>query len=203
MAIDNLPSRAEGCLDYEELMKTIKYLLDASWGPDWGRFSPDGPNVSDPKNVEYPIVIHSIRELRPGLVGNTTREMKPRYRYTFQNEGTDGGEPAAMTVYGQLLDSEIVFELWEETNAALDKLEKQFRQTIASFTGYLKKKGLREIQFIRMAPASKNFSDSYKVRELTYFVRFEELVEVPTDIFRVIDVVEERFKKDAETQLNG
>ncbi len=29
----NKPTQANGSMDYEDMTKTIKYLLDAAWGP--------------------------------------------------------------------------------------------------------------------------------------------------------------------------
>ncbi|UOE58249.1 hypothetical protein IRB79_27895 (plasmid) [Cytobacillus oceanisediminis] len=190
-------------MDYDDLATTIKYLLDASWGPEWGNFSPDGPNVTDPTNVDYPVIVHYMSEMMPGKIGTSTRELKPRHRYFATNDEAGGGQPQAVRIYGQVFDAEVVFEIWEETNASAARLAKQFRQTLAAFTGYLKEKGLKEIQFLRMETDLSNsrIKDNYKIRRLVYFVRFEELTEVPTELFQIIEVVENRLQKDAEGQL--
>lgn len=206
MAIEQkrIPLQSGGTMDYEEMVKTIKYLLDASWGSEWGSLTPEGPNVTDPTNVEYPIILHYLTEMRPGVIGkNGTREIKPRYRYTGFNEDANGTLPPAVTIYGQVFDAEVVFEVWEETNAQVDQMAKQFRHTISAFTGFLKEKGLKEIQFLKMEqnPSSDKVRDAHKIRKLYYFVRFEELTEIPTDIYRVFDVVEERLQSESETQL--
>lgn len=204
MAVEiSKPTQASGSMDYDEMTKTIKYLLDAAWGPKWGSFTPDGPNVTDEKNVEYPIILHYITDMRPGLIGKTTREVKPRQRYFGFNEDANGNLPPASKIYGQVFDAEVVFEIWEETNAQVSKLTKEFRQTLATYTGFLKEKGLKEIQFLRMETvfSDTNLRDSYKVRRLVYFVKFEELTEVPTDIFHVMDVVEKKLQEATNTQL--
>lgn len=67
----NKPTQANGSMDYEDMTKTIKYLLDAAWGPKWGSFIPDGPNVTDDKHVEYPIIVHYLSVMQPGLIGKT------------------------------------------------------------------------------------------------------------------------------------
>ncbi|MES9681827.1 hypothetical protein ABWK22_02680 [Gottfriedia acidiceleris] len=197
------PTQANGSMDYEEMTKTVKYLLDAAWGPKWGSFTPDGPNVTDETNVEYPIILHYISEMRPGLIGKNTRELKPRHRYSAINEDLNGTLPPVVKIYGQVFDAEVVFEIWEETNAKVDKLTKEFRQTLSTYTGFLKEKGLKELQFLRMETDLSNskIRDSHKIRRLVYFVRFEELTEVPTDIFHVIDVVEKKLQEVTKTQL--
>lgn len=190
-------------MDYEEMTKTIKYLLDAAWGPKWGSFTPDGPNVTDEKNVEYPIILHYLTDMRPGLIGKNTRELKPRQRYYGINEDTNGTLPPATKVYGQIFDAEIVFEVWEETNAQVDKLAKEFRQTLATYAGFLKEKGLKEIHFIRMEQdlSGSKMRDAHKTRKLVYFVKFEELTEVPTDVFHVMDVVDKKLQEETNAQL--
>lgn len=205
MAIEiSKPTQANGSMDYEDMAKTIKYLLDAAWGPKWGRFIPDGPNVTDDKHVEYPIIIHYLSVLQPGLIGKNTREIKPRQRYLAFNEDPNGTLPPATKIYGQVFDAEIVFEIWEETNARVDKLTKEFRQTLATYTGFLKEKGLKELQFVRMETdlSKANIRDASKTRRLVYFAKFEELTEVPVDIFRVIDVVEKRLQETTKPQLD-
>ena len=192
--------QANGSLDYEGLMKTLKYLLDAAWGSKWGRFTPDGPNVTDPRNVEYPIVTYSLKELRPGQIGkNGTREIKPRYRHMDRNRDVNGTQPPAITIYGQVMEGEVTFEIWEETNAQADEMAKQLRVLIATYAGYLKEKGLKEIIFLKQEKGSlsSHIQDSHKVRLLTYFVKFEELNEVPTDIFHVMDVVDQKLQEES------
>lgn len=191
------PQQANGTMDYDDFIKTLKYLLDASWGKNWGKFVPDAPNDVDPNNVDYPIILHYINEMRPGLIGNSTRETKPRYRYHAVNPNANGNQPPGSTIYGQVFDVEVVFEVWEETNAKVEAKAKEFRQTLASFVGYLKEKGLKEIQFLKMVPKYEStLRDAHKVRALSYLVRFEELTEVPTDIFRVFDVVNKQLQDE-------
>lgn len=198
MAVRQNRLQSNGAMDYEDMIKTLKYLLDAAWGSDWGSFTPDGPNINDAKNIEYPIIIHYMTSMTPGLIGKDTREIKPRFRQSVLNENSNGDMPPITNIYGQVFDAEVVFEIWEETNAQVDKLTKQFRQTITAFTGYLKEKGLKEILFQKMEPnmESDKIRDSYKIRKLTYLVRFEELNEVPVDIFRAFDVVDKRLQEE-------
>jgi len=199
MAVTNQKRlKASGTMDYEEMMKIIKYLLDASWGSKWGSFTPDGPNVNDPKDINYPIILHYLSVMEPGTIGKDTKEIKPRFRSAYTNEDVNGNMPPVMKVYGQVFDAQIVFEVWEETNAQVEKLAKQFRQTLAAFTGYLIEKGLLGIKFLRMETdlTSGTIRDSYKIRRLYYAVRFEELSEVPVDIFRAFEVVDNRLHKE-------
>lgn len=198
MDVNTKRLQSNGSMDYEQMIKTIKYLLDAAWGSNWGTFTSDGPNVTDARNVEYPIIVYSMTSLEPGLISADTREIKPRLRQSVFNDKTNGNMPPITNVYGQVFDAEIVFEIWEETNAKVDKLTKEFRQTINAFTGYLKEKGLKEIMFQKMEPVlASTMRDAHKVRRLTYLAKFEELSEVPVDIFHAFDVVDKRLRDES------
>ncbi|MGK0536213.1 hypothetical protein [Bacillus sp. 'calajunan'] len=200
----NKPTQANGSMDYEDMTKTIKHLLDAAWGTQWGSFTAEEPTVTVDKPVAYPVIIHYLKLMQPGLIGKSIREIKPRQRYLAFNEDPKGTLPPATKVYGQVFDAEVVFEIWEETNARVDKLTKEFRQTLATFTGFLKEKGLKELQFVKMETdlSKANISNVSKVRRLVYFAKFEELTEVPVDILRVIDVVEQKLQETTKTLRN-
>lgn len=186
------PLQAQQSMDYEEFAKTLKYLLDAAWGDKWGSFSEEGPNQTDPKNVSYPIIVHSLEEFGPGLVGKNTREIKPRIRF-IDAHGTNGNNPPSTAIYGQVMQGVLVFEVFEETNAKANALAKRLRSTIAVYTGYLKELGLKDLIFQSQKVGPSVIRDNCVSRELRYLISFEELSEVPFDIFRVIEVIEKNF----------
>lgn len=197
------PLQSSGNMDYDEFVVVMKYLLDASWGENWGAFTPDNPNVTDAKNIKFPIIVHYLNELQPGVVGKGTKEIKPRYRYLGKNSTPDRANINATTIYGQMLDAEVVFEVWGETNGEVNEMTKRLRQTINAFTGYLKEKGLHEIQFLKMEPdlGGSKMNDSYKIRKLRYFIKFEEITEVPSDIFRIFDVVDKKLQEETKNRI--
>ena len=194
------PLQSNGTMDYEEFIRALKYLLDAAWGPNWGKFSSEGPNTTDPRNVEFPLITHNIGCLQPGRIGKNTREIKPRYRYFESLVDVNGTQPPARNIYGQIFETECTFEIWEETNAQADIMAKKFRQLLSTYTGYFKEKGLKEMYFLRQEGGTlgTGLQDMHKNRRLTYFVRFEEITEVPTDIINVINVVDEQLQKASE-----
>lgn len=198
------PTQANGSMDYEGMTKMIKYLLDAAWGSEWGNFTPEGPNATDETNVEYPYIIHHLSEMVPGLIGKNTREIKPRIRYQGRNDEVNGSGAPGASVYGQIFDAEVVFEIWEETNEKVDKLTKEFRQFLSIYKGYLKQRGLKELSFVKMETDLSNnrIKDAYQIRKLVYFVKFEELTVVPTDVFFVIETIEKRLQEELNNQ-NG
>lgn len=189
------PLQAKQSMDYEEFAKTLKYLLDAAWGEEWGSFSEEGPSLTDPKNVSYPIITHTLEGFEPGYIGKSTKEIKPRVRF-IDTHGTNGNSPPATAIYGQVMQGVLVFEVFEETNAKANALAKRLRSTIAIYTGYLKELGLKELIFQSQKAGPSVIRDNCVSRELRYFISFEELSEVPFDIFRVIEVVEKNLHRE-------
>jgi len=182
--------QSERAIDYDGFTTLMQHLLDAAWGKGWGTFTSDAPSGTDPKNVTFPIITYSLKGLRPGLVGKDTREIRARHRYSEKRE-TNGNEPAIIKVLGQVLDAEIVFELWEESNAKVEKLAKRFREFMNIYTGYFISQGLRGIVFVVMndIPENGKFRDNVQCRKFLYHVQFEEFTEVPVDAMNVIEQV--------------
>lgn len=191
------PTRAEGSMGYDEAMEHIKYLLDASWGDGWGSFSPDTPNVTDPKNIDYPIIVHYLEIMEPGLIGEDRREIKPRIRHTRAVDDPNGTHPEGVRVYGQVFDARIVFDVWGETNSEASQYAKYFREIITMYTGFLKSKGLKEISFasISKSMGDTGIQDSHQIYHVSYNVRFEELITEPVSYLKTIEVVEKKLKE--------
>lgn len=198
MVEQDKPQQATDSMDYEGFMTVLKYLLDAAWGSDWGTFTPEGPNTNDPHDIQYPIITYIMDRMEPGKISKDgTREIKPRLRYIDRSRDVNGTQPPVTSIYGQVMEASISFEIWEETNAQADEMAKRFRALISTYAGYLKEKGLKEIIFVSQTPSaySTDIQDAHKVRRLTYFVKIEELIEVPTDVFHVMDVVDKNLHK--------
>lgn len=199
--MDDVRIQAEGNLDYDGFTTLMKRLLSAAWGDKWGIFTSDSPSGNDPTKVEFPIITYSLKFLRPGLVGKTTREIKPRQRFTDYRE-VDGTQPQATIIKGQVMDAEVVFEVWEESNAKVEKLAKKFRDFMTIYGGYFKSQGLRNIQFLMMNDQSENgrFRDNTVCRKFIFQIQFEELVEIPSDVFKIIDTAKNQLSLEKEIQ---
>jgi hypothetical protein len=181
-------TQSEGNLDYDGFTTLMNRLITAAWGDKWGTFTADAPSGNDPSNIEFPIITYNLKFLRPGLVGKSTREIRARHRYTDYRD-VDGTQPTATIIKGQAMDAEVVFEIWEESNVKVEKLAKKFRDFMTIYSGYFVNQGLRGIQFLMMNDQSENgrFRDNTVCRKLIYQVQFEELTEIPTDVFNIID----------------
>jgi hypothetical protein len=193
----DLRTQSEGSLDYDGFTTLMKRLLTAAWGDKWGTFTSDAPSGNNPQNIEFPIITYSLKFMRPGEVGKGTREIRPRQRF-IDNRDVDGTQPNSTIIKGQVMDAEIVFEVWEESNAKVEKLAKKFRDFMTIYSGYFKSQGLRNILFLMMndTPENGRFRDNTVCRKFIYRIQFEELTEIPTDVFKVIDTANQLQLED-------
>lgn len=185
----DLRTQAESNLDYDGFTTIMKRLLTAAWGDKWGLFTADAPSGNDPANINFPIITYGLKYLRPGQVGKNTREIRPRQRFV-ETRDVDGTQPSGTIIKGQVMDAEIVFEIWEESNSKVEKLAKKFRDFMTIYSGYFKSQGLRNILFLMLNDQSESgrFRDNTVCRKLIYQIQFEELTEIPTDVFNTIEV---------------
>jgi len=197
-----LRQQAEGNLDYDGFTTLMKRLLYAAWGDEWGVFTADAPSGTESEQVDFPVITYLLKFLRPGQVGKSAREIKARQRFIDYRPDANGTEAQAVTIYGQVMDAEVVFEIWEESNIKTEALAKKFRDFMTIYGGYFKSQGLRNIHFLMMndQPENGRFRDIAVCRKLIYQIQFEELTEVPSDVFRIIDTAKNNQLKLDESQ---
>ncbi|MGL4818484.1 MAG: hypothetical protein ACRC5C_00665, partial [Bacilli bacterium] len=162
----------------------------------------NGPNVNDPRDVKFPCITHKLSRLGPAVLKNGVVELKPRIRMLetrhTNEELKDSFEEQAVKVYGHMLDAEVVFIVWDETNEKVEATSKLFRQTMQSFIPFVKSKGIKEMYMMGMSDdgSGSEMRDNYKTRTLKYFVRFEEITVQKSEILRAIEVVDEKLSQE-------
>lgn len=167
--------RSNGVLDFDEFTSLMHRLLSLSWGDEWGSFTEEFPTTTDSENIAYPIITYSIERITPGRIGKETREIKPRHRSYYKDENSN----EIIETFGQVLDYEIEFQLFEENNKKLMELHKRFRDFMKTYTGYFMKNGVKTILFMNMSKKEQNLRDVSVSRSYLYLVQLEELTEVP------------------------
>jgi len=192
--------QSEQPIDYDGFTTLMKRLLIGVWGENWGVFTQDAPSGKDPNNVAFPMITYGIKYMRPGKVGKSTQELKPRHRFT-ETRATNGNGPVLMSIYGQVMDAEVCFHVWEESNAKVEKKAKEFRDFMNIYKGYFKSQGIREIMFLNMSDQPDNglYRDNVSCRKLSYLVQFEEFTEMPSDSIRTIEMANQ-LVLDIETR---
>jgi hypothetical protein len=197
--MENPRLQAQRTCNFEEFTDIIFRLLNAAWGPDWGTFCEAFPNGTDPQNVKPPIITYKLVEMRPGQIGRDgTREMKARHRETIFPEDD---QATAIEVFGRIFDATVVFEIWEESNTKASKVATRFIDFLDMYTGYIKSQGVKELIFQRFSNDTNSaWKDDIVSRRVEYFVRFEHLNEIRSDVLKKVTGV---VSTTSDSSING
>lgn len=166
-------NKADGNIsNIEDLARILKELCNAAWGSDWGELSLDIKTGEDSSNIVLPQILADIntRDITDQF------PLKPVLMDVQQEKDGDGNETGdAFLMYRQWFDANVEFDIYAHNNKECRELLQKFERLIMVYSGYLKRKGLAEIFFLReISPKSSlNFSENTPMRCILYYVRFE------------------------------
>lgn len=166
-------NKADGNIsNVEGLARILKELCNAAWGNDWGELSMDIKTGEDSAKLVLPQILVDVntRDITDGF------PLKPVLMDVQVEKDEDGNETGeSYLMYRQWFDANIEFDIYAQNNKECRELLQRFEDLIMVYTGYLKRKGLAEIFFLReISPKSSlNFSENTPMRCILYYVRFE------------------------------
>ena len=201
--------KSEGSLDLDGFMDVLYVLMKAAWGPEWGVFSMNKPQLTDGRNVVMPQIVYTIPSIKPGMQGSH-QELKPRLRERKMEVSPLTGESGWVEIYGRTLDCRINFIVYGQNNREANLFSKRFRQLIDAFKGYLLEKGVQNIWFIEEDDRNleENSDEQVSSRMVAYLVRIEELARKELSSIKSItvtaDVIYEQLREEntLPSQLN-
>lgn len=201
--------KSEGSLDLDGFMDVLYVLMKAAWGPEWGVFSMNKPQLTDGRNVVMPQIVYTIPSIKPGMQGSH-QELKPRLRERKMEVSPLTGESGWVEIYGRTLDCRINFIVYGQNNREANLFSKRFRQLIDAFKGYLLEKGVQNIWFIEEDDRNleENSDEQVSSRMVAYLVRIEELTRKELSFIKSItvtaDVIYEQLREEntLPSQLN-
>ena len=201
--------KSEGSLDLDGFMDVLYVLMKAAWGPEWGVFSMNKPQLTDGRNVVMPQIVYTIPSIKPGMQGSH-QELKPRLREKKMEVSPLTGESGWVEIYGRTLDCRINFIVYGQNNREANLFSKRFRQLIDTFKGYLLEKGVQNIWFIEEDDRNleENSDEQVSSRMVAYLVRIEELTRKELSFIKSItvtaDVIYEQLREEntLPSQLN-
>lgn len=159
----------------------LRMLLNTIWGSNWGDLSPESSGGVDHNNVAIPSIRYStnLREVSEG------RSPKP----TLTDEIIDEQTGEAVRVYRQTFDCIIEFNIRSSTSKGCSELAEKFEDAMIFHSGYLKKKGISEIFFLKEVPArySTFFVENIPTKCYYYFVRVEKIKTVSLSTLKEIE----------------
>lgn len=180
--------QAAASCTFEEFTDLVHRLLNSAWGSDWGNFSEAFPQGSDARNVKLPVITYTVESKTPGQVGKDgTKEIKPRFRETYDPAVPVDDSMAKINVYSQTFDYIVRFDVWEENNQKLAKIADRFEDFMMTYLGYFMSQGVGQLVFQKMSSGEyMDITDSAVVRNYRYLVRLERHVEVPVAVIREV-----------------
>ena len=201
--------KSEGSLDLDGFMDVLYVLMKAAWGPEWGVFSMNKPQLTDGRNVVMPQIVYTVPSIKPGMQGSH-QELKPRLRERKMEVSPLTGESGWVEIYGRTLDCRINFIVYGQNNREANLFSKRFRQLIDAFKGYLLEKGVQNIWFIEEDDRNleENSDEQVSSRMVAYLVRIEELTRKELSFIKSItvtaDVIYEQLREEntLPSQLN-
>ena len=201
--------KSEGSLDLDGFMDVLYVLMKAAWGPDWGVFSMNKPQLTDGRNVVMPQIVYTIPSIKPGMQGSH-QELKPRLRERKMEVSPLTGESGWVEIYGRTLDCRINFIVYGQNNREANLFSNRFRQLIDACKGYLLEKGVQNIWFIEEDDRNleENSDEQVSSRMVAYLVRIEELTRKELSFIKSItvtaDVIYEQLREEntLPSQLN-
>lgn len=182
-------NKADGNIsNIEELAGIIKKLCNAAWGNDWGELSLDLKTGEDSSNIILPQILMDIntRDVSDDVPGALKPVLMDVQKEKDEN-GNDTGD--AFLMYRQWFDANIEFDIYGKSASECRQLSDKFQTLMMVYTGYLKRKGVSEIFFLReIAPRSSlNFSENKPMRCILYYVRFESITPVRVNTINAIN----------------
>lgn len=173
---------AKKAMTFDAFTTHLFFLTKNAWGEDWGVFTELAPTSTDAKEAKFPQIVYHLKEMRPGLVGKETREIKPRFRETKQVDGQQ------VIVRSQIMDCVVGFYIYGTSNADTEKIAMNFMDLLATFKPYLMENGLKEMFFqtLSVVPESSLTKERTSTRYLEYLVRLEYHQEIQSETIREV-----------------
>ena len=198
-----LTSTSTNRLTSDESMDTVKFtdliyvLLKNAWGEDWGVFTDSKPTTTDTKDIKFPQIVYEMKLMTPGLVGKSTREIKPRYRSTLLLED-EGNNEESIQVKGQVVDCLYAFYVYGTTNKEAESIAIEFANLMSTYTGFLKRKGLRQIILsgIEKLQDTSNSKETYSTYLIQYKIQLEILTEERLPLLKAVSLDTEVMYKE-------
>ena len=181
-------NKADGNIsNIEDLVNIVKQLCNAAWGNDWGEMSLDIKKGEDSSNIKLPQIIADVntRDISEGL--SNLKPLLTEVQKEIDENGNETGD--AFLIYRQWFDANIEFDIYGNNPKECRELCQKFEELITIYSGYLKRKGLSEIFFLReISPKSSlNFSENIPMRCILYYVRFENITPVRVSVINSIN----------------
>lgn len=171
LELPGMPENRYVCTALDGFVDTLRRLLDAAWGPDWGELGEEVSDFTDPENVKLPQVVFHLLSRVPN---KEFSPLKKRYSDTLPDPLYPGYH---VEVWRRWYDCKIAFHCYARTNREARHLANKLAVFLDTYAGYFKEQGLSELLFLgeEEPERTRMAAGSLPVRTLLYLVRVEEV----------------------------
>lgn len=177
-AEDNIATVDEAC-------DLIRILLNTAWGSNWGNLADVTSRGDDADKIQVPLITYNtnLREVSPGT------NVKPQ-QMQVKNEVVNGKNTGdSFKIHRQFFDCIVEFDFMGSSANDTNTLMERFEETMITYAGFLKRKGIKELYFLKEIPAtySLNYLRDIPMKCLLYYFQLERIHTVRVSTIRRIE----------------
>ncbi|MCC0628514.1 MULTISPECIES: hypothetical protein [unclassified Clostridioides] len=160
--------------NFEKIERMLEYILKIELEDDWGVISFDTIKKDETDKIVLPQINYSVK-LREISKGKSHKPILTDVIDELDENQEKTGK--VIKVYRQSFDCILEFRFLAKTQRECRRLMEDFEDIIVSYTGFLKKKGLGEIFFLKEIATkdSIGFDKNVSVKISEYFIRLEKV----------------------------
>lgn len=182
--------RADKGSSLQDFMKMVGTLIeltmpDVEFCPDEGKIM----SLDAVKTFNKPMINYKVIERKTDL------ELKPRFRQNFNINENENAE-----IWGQKFKCLVQFNIFASVYKEAEQVMEKFEEIIFSYTGFLKRNGVREILFKEHKTDSHldTLRETLSIRSLIYYVEIEKLTVILKEKIKEIEVLAQKRKDEEE-----
>jgi hypothetical protein len=172
--------------DIDEFAEKLRLVMNAAWGVDWGKFSPEfiageDPEVQKLPQITYDVVTRVIPDKFP---------IKPVQMDTITEVVNGEATGDHFLLYRQWFDYVVEFNVYGSNSLEARRIAKKLETLLTVYIGHLKQMGIGEILFLKeIHPSmSSNAIEGIPTRTLLYAIRVERISIIRASTVRKIEL---------------
>ncbi|UDN59818.1 hypothetical protein [Clostridioides sp. ES-S-0010-02] len=160
--------------NFEKIEEILEYILKTELEDNWGVISFETIKKDETDKIILPQINYCVK-LREISKGKSYKPMLTDLIDELDENKEKTGK--VIKVYRQSFDCILEFRFIAKTQKECRRLMEAFEDIITSYTGFLKKKGLGDIFFLKEISTEDNisFDENTSVKTSEYFIRLEKV----------------------------
>ena len=167
--------KADGNASLEDFIAMVKNIVVKAMKKDNVEFLSDegSTKLLEPSyEIDHPVIFYSVILREPRKT-----EPKPKIREDGVERNADGSIARRLTVYGQVFDCIVQFNIAASDYHIANKVMNVFEDAMFKYTGHFKKNGVNDIFFLKQYTDQNldQYRQKMSVRSLVYRISIEKI----------------------------